>query len=441
MHAYSEKDRERRLVKEPGKLGPLPDDGVVRCAFGRDYDRVLHSGAFRRLQGKTQVVDPWEGDFFRTRLTHSLECCQIASALARRTGANPNLLQAVACAHDIGNPPFGHNGEDALEDMMKDYGGFEGNAQSFRVVSRLESKFGQLSQRGITFRPGLNLSRAVLSSMMKYPWRRAEPGMPDTYGDVRNKFNYYSEDRQAFDFAVEDLPKFGRRFEGSLAEWADDVAYAVHDLEDGIRARFINMHSLRQSDREQWRVAENAKRILKKARPTSISESQIPEMLSDLLTGSFFEWASSSFEATEPQKARVKRCTSSFIEYFVRNVPERDDYDLSDGIGVPDEVYVQNRLLYAITWTYVISRRELSTVQIGQQRIVKGLFEAFIDCKQDKLASLLPEPLGAMCRKYGHTERGKARCVCDHIAGMTDRYAVQLYDRMVLGRGSVKDIL
>ena len=224
---YDAVDRER-WVAEPAKRAGRDD-------FARDRARLLHSSALRRLGGKTQVVGPGSDDFARTRLTHSLEVAQVGRELATALGCAPDVVDTACLAHDLGHPPFGHNGETALDALMADHGGFEGNAQTLRLLTRLEPKVEHPGgHRGV----GLNLTRASLDAATKYPWRRTE----NPSGAA--KFGVYDDDLEVFAWLREPAPEQVRCVEAQVMDLADDVAYSVHDVEDAVVGGWLDPSGL-----------------------------------------------------------------------------------------------------------------------------------------------------------------------------------------------------
>src|SRR4051812_4190537 len=358
---YDEHSYER-FVAEPAKAS-----GVPRGHFERDRARVLHSAALRRLAAKTQVVGVGQSDFPRTRLTHSLECAQIGRELAAVLGADPDLVDTGCLAHDLGHPPFGHNGETALAEFAESCGGFEGNAQSLRVLTRLEAKVLRPGPAG-GVSGGLNLTRASLDAATKYPWPRR---------DGTTKFGVYDDDLDVFTWVRDTAPGERRCLEAQVMDWADDVAYSVHDLEDGIHAGHVDLHALTDAD-DRRAVA-----TLAASTYTDQSVDALVAAAADLCAMPFWP---QRFDGSVRALVGLKRMTSELIGRFTEAAIETTRASYGDGplrryageLVVPEQARAECAILKAVADHYVMQRDEARQMQARDRERLNELAAALL---------------------------------------------------------------
>ncbi|MYS43444.1 deoxyguanosinetriphosphate triphosphohydrolase [Streptomyces sp. SID5998] len=413
-----------------------PDKRPGRTAFQRDRARVLHSAALRRLAGKTQVVTPgtrglaWDASP-RTRLTHSLECAQVGRELGAALGCDPDLVEAACLSHDLGHPPFGHNGEQALNEFAADCGGFEGNAQSLRLLTRIEPKrFVPDPVSGALASVGLNLTRAALDAATKYPWPRgAHPTDP-----ASPKFGVYEDDRPVFDWLRKDAPGTRTCFEAQVMDWADDVAYSVHDVEDGLHAGHIDPGCL-HAEPERQAVFEVA---VGRYVPADTDPTELAEALDRLLAQ---EWWPHGYDGSAIAQARLKDATSQLIGRFCLAAEGATRQAFGGGrltrygaeLVVPRSTRLECAVLKAVADRYVMQRAEQERLRADQRIVVAELAEA--------LTARAPEALEPQFRALfteAADDRARKRVVVDQIASLTDASARSLHARLT-GRTGPKE--
>jgi dGTPase len=385
-----------RFAAEPAKSA----DSSGRSPFQRDRARVLHSSALRRLAAKTQVVEVGQADFPRTRLTHSLECAQIGRELGAALGCDPDLVDAACLAHDLGHPPFGHNGEFALAEVAAGCGGFEGNAQSLRLLTRIEVK---------VLGAGLNLTRATLDATLKYPWLASAGGSA--------KFGCYDEDAEIFTWIRDGAPAVRPCLEAQVMDWADDIAYSVHDLEDGLHSGLITLEQLRNHF-ERNLVAQLT---LAEYCPTgSVTADELGEIFDQLMK---LDCWPERFDGEPQTAAAVKNLTSELIGRFC-GAAERATRKAAGGtplaryaadLEVPRQQRMECALLKGVTAFYVMGREGAVASQARERAVLIELAQA--------LVSGAPEALDPMFRpaySAAESDAGRLRVIVDQVASLTD---------------------
>ena len=393
----------QRLVDEPPK-----DSGATvlddRGPYQRDRARVLHSAAFRRLAAKTQVHTAGDEQFSRTRLTHSLEVAQISREMGACLGCEPEVVDTAGLAHDLGHPPFGHIGEQALQEMAGPCGGFEGNAQTLRVLTRLEAKV--MKPDGGS--AGLNLTRASLDAVTKYPWPR-RPG--------DEKFGVYDDDLDVYTWFRAGRQDGERCLEAQVMDWADDVAYSVHDVEDGIHDRLIALRPLRHDPSERWALCE--------AVASHFSVETVGDLgmiLVQLLSDPLLE-PLDGYDGTHAAQTALKRMTSVFTGRFVTGAVEATRAEHGDGplrryeadLIVPRALRAQCALLKGLAFRYVMGRPLAISSCAEQQELLRDLVAALCDRAPDGL-----DPVFAMRWRMVNGDEARLRVIIDQVANLTD---------------------
>jgi len=400
---YSEFDR-ARFLDEPAKRGG-------RTEFARDRARIIHSFALRRLAAKTQVAVPWATDFPRTRLSHSLECAQVGRELGAALGADPDLMEGACLAHDIGHPPFGHNGEEALNQIAASCGGFEGNAQSIRLLIRLEAKTVLPDGKSV----GLNLTRASLDAATKYPWSRAVNA---------RKFGVYEDDLEIFNWYRSGVESGKTSMEAQIMDWSDDVAYSVHDLEDSLVSGQVKLDQLSNDLPKLFKVAQDMYLA-------DITESEMQLALAALQKLSCWP---RYYDGTHRSLARLKDLASQLIGRFAQAAEVATQEEYGDGdltrynanLVVPRAQRVEVALLKSMAGHYVINASD-SQIRYGeQQRLLTELVQAILESAPNTLESFFLQDW-----QNAQNDQARLRVVIDQVASLTDPGAVALHNRLI----------
>ena len=355
-----------RSMNTKGRKYP-EEEPEYRTAFQRDRDRILHTTAFRRLEYKTQVFIIHEGDYYRTRLTHTLEVAQIGRTIARALGANEDLEEAICLAHDLGHSPFGHSGEVALNRLMKDHGGFDHNKQSLRIVTKLEQRYKEF--------PGLNLTWEVLE------------------GIVKHESEYDIADATDYD------PELRGHLEAQIANAADELAYTAHDLDDGLRSGMITPEML--SGITLWEILSES---------IGWHGTSLDELTRHRLIRRLIGIEANDLVFTTDQRLRESGVHSP-------DALQRLPYNV---IGFSEDMSRRNRQMKDFLYAHMYRQHRVVRMAVKAEQIIADLFNAY-QANPEILPEHVQESIG---------NRGLERTICDYIAGMTDRFAVQEHQKI-----------
>jgi dGTPase len=438
-------DREKRFHNK------LPDDQRDRAK--QDRDRILYSSSFQRLAGITQVISPSERRICHNRLTHSLKVGQVARRLAEYLvsnykkkevdsigGINPDVVEAASLAHDLGHPPFGHAAEIALQECFREIlprsESFEGNAQSFRVVTKLAVRSEDFD--------GLDLTRATLNALLKYPWswrnRKKSP-----------KWGVYQEDEMEYNWARRPYSasaKYSRNIEAEIMDTADDISYAVHDLEDFYRAGMVPLDRLLRVDSGNTRLTDDGEEFVSGVFARCKSnlpgpKDQLVMVFTDLLANC---WILDPYRGLRGDRAALRAFTSSLIGRYIQSAELRLKTRPGKQLFLPDEYRQEIFMLQQLTWHYMILNPALSIQQKGQKRLIKELFRFFYDAAASGDKTLLPPRGREMMQPLidgsfrGSEKKFCGRLAADMVSSMTEPEAQNVAHRILgISQGSAFD--
>jgi dGTPase len=444
------------------KAVPSKADSEYRSAFRRDYARLIHSPAFRRLQGKTQLFPGHESDFFRNRLTHSLEVAQIGKGIAQRLNAeneflkenpiNCDLIEFAALAHDLGHPPFGHNGEAALDACMKKWGGFEGNAQTLRILSVLEKKetddgiLEGIRQDGVDHRLGLNATMRSLASILKYDKKIPHSRVDE---DPLEKGFYYTEQDLVREIRNAVAPGLAenvglKTVECQIMDIADDIAYSTYDLEDCLKGGFVDPLMLLSNLRDDASLLNKVTEKVKRECPSATYDDvlwAIANAFSLDIDGNPKDGTTSPLDGYRTSRLVANNgysrteLTSNLVDTYIRSISINIDEarPVLSKISMNDEVKLHVEAFKHLNYEVTIMSPRLKLVEYRGYDIVS---EIFIDLTTDDGYLLLPQDY-KQPYQWLQTSESKMRLICDFVAGMTDRYAIEFFGRLKQGDQSI----
>lgn len=411
----------------------VPDD--QRTRFQRDRDRLLYSSAFRRLAGVTQVVAAGEGDVFHNRLTHTLKVAQIARRLSEKLcseqcakakaqgGLDPEVVEAAALAHDLGHPPFGHVAEKKLNELVSE-NGYEGNAQSFRIITKLSFS-----------RPnfhGLNLTRATLNAVLKYPW------LQEGAGPKNRKFGAFHSEEDEFRFARASSLQGHKSLEAELMDWADDIAYSVHDMEDFYEAGLIPLKLLQADKDEQMRFLDRTQqRWEEDRRPEAQNFLGYRDAFSKII-----EFVPVSDPSSDRGRDKLRPFTSHVVSEYINAIEISDpDQDNGKTVSIDQNKKKEVEILKELTWHYVIRSPSLATQQHGYEQIVERLFQIYAEVLRGGKYELVPDWFSVEFRDFSKNAEVE-RAAADIVSSLSDSQALAHFRRLTgVAPGSILDLV
>lgn len=387
----------------------------------------MYSSAFARLAETTQVVSPERGYVFHNRLTHSLKVGQIARRIAEHLcrefpglveklgGLDADAAEAAGLAHDLGHPPFGHIAEEELSELAEPAGGYEGNPQAFRIVTRIASSDARDAQGNSI--AGLNLTRQTLNGILKYPWARGENRQ------YLNKWGYYTSESEIFKWVREGFSRRHRCLIAEIMDWADDITFAIHDLVDFFRAGCIPVDRCKPPQSAERSRLQNG--VFRRKPKWEASRKDYESALDNLLVQFPFK-ADRRYEDTESDRAKLYAFSSALIKYYVTGIELADASDQFPLLRVNEHAQREVEMLKQFTWEYVIEDPSLAVPQTGQRAAVRNVFNCLMDANKTNKLHLFPGPYMDLLAK-ARGRKVRTRLVADCVSGMTERQILGMH--------------